>query len=298
MSATLVIMAAGLGSRYGGIKQMEGVGPGGEILLEYAVFDALRAGFDHTVVILRPDIVEDFRDRVGRKLEAHTSLAYAVQSLEGLQGLPAGRTKPLGTVHAVLSARDAICGPFAVLNADDYYGPDAFVKMRGALDGLRGAEDACMVAYRLENTVSAFGAVTRGVCRAADGRLTSLCETHEIRLCPDGSIRSPEGPAPDGILDGASPVSMNFFGFSRAALDDMDVYFRAFLRALPPDGLKSECLVPDYVGERIRAGKLGVTVLTTDAAWFGMTYRDDRRLTADSLLALHRQGVYPPVLFA
>ena len=297
MSYSLVIMAAGLGSRYGGIKQMEGVGPQGEILLEYAVYDALKAGFDDIVVILRRDIVEAFRERVGEKLAGHCRLRYAIQdpsNLPDFYTFPPERTKPLGTIHAVLSAVSEIDGPFAVLNADDYYGADAFVKMRTALETLHSAREACMVAYQLKNTVSAHGGVTRGVCAAENGLLSSIRETHEILLHPDGSIRSPE--AEGGVLDGESLVSMNFWGFTKEALADMESYFHAFLRELG-DNLKGECLLPDYVAARIRENAMDVKVLSTDASWFGMTYQADRVATAESLRALHAQGVYPPALF-
>ena len=297
MPCSLVIMAAGLGSRYGGIKQMEGVGPGGEILLEYAVYDALKSGFDEIVVILRPDIVDAFRERVGDKLEKHCKLRYAVQSpasLPDFYTFPPERTKPLGTIHAVVAAAAEIEGPFAVLNADDYYGKDAFVKMRMALDELKEGRNACMVAYQLKNTVSAHGGVTRGVCAAEGDYLSAIRETHEILLHADGSIRSPE--AEGGILDGESLVSMNFWGFTKEALADMESYFHAFLRELG-DNLKGECLLPDYVAARIREGAMDVKVLSTDASWFGMTYQADRLATAESLQALHAEGVYPPVLF-
>lgn len=298
MSYSLVIMAAGLGSRYGGIKQMEGVGPKGEILLEYAVYDALKAGFDEIVVILRRDIVDAFRERVGDKLEKHCKLRYAIQdpsNLPAFYTFPPERTKPLGTIHAVLSAVSEIEGPFAVLNADDYYGADAFLQMRRALEELGSAREACMVAYQLKNTVSAHGGVTRGVCAAEGGYLSSICETHEILLHADGSIRSPE--AEGGVLDGNCLVSMNFWGFAREALADMEAYFHAFLRALAPDNLKGECLLPDYVAARIREDAMDVKVLSTDASWFGMTYQADRVATAESLAALHAGGVYPPELF-
>ena len=297
MPCSLVIMAAGLGSRYGGIKQMEGVGPGGEILLEYAVYDALKAGFDEIVVILRPDIVDAFRERVGDKLEKHCKLRYAVQSpasLPDFYTFPPERTKPLGTIHAVVAAAAEIEGPFAVLNADDYYGKDAFVKMRMALDELKEGRNACMVAYQLKNTVSAHGGVTRGVCAAEGDYLSTIRETHEILLHADGSIRSPE--AEGGILDGESLVSMNFWGFTKEALADMESYFHAFLRELG-DNLKGECLLPDYVAARIRENAMDVKVLSTDASWFGMTYQADRIATAECLHALHAEGVYPPVLF-
>lgn len=294
MSASFVIMAAGLGSRYGGIKQMEGVGPGGEILLEYAVYDALRVGYDRIVVILRKDILEDFRERVGKKLEGKVPVFYAIQdydSIPDFYAVPPERVKPFGTIHAVLCARDYIDGPFAVLNADDYYGPDAFTALRSTLDELHGAGDGCMVAYRLKNTVSPFGSVTRGVCATENGKLVQIDETHDIALLPDGRIVANEKEIP-----GETPVSMNLWGFTREALDDMESYFHAFLRSLRADDIKSECLLPVYVGDRLNEGKMGIRVLTTDGSWFGMTYKEDRKITADSLRSLIEAGVYPEEL--
>lgn len=294
MSATLIIMAAGLGSRYGGIKQMEGVGPNGEILLEYALYDARQAGFDRFVVILRPDIVSDFRERVGKKLEKHLDILYAVQdtsSLPAFYSVPEGRSKPFGTIHAVLCAEKSVHGPFAVLNADDFYGRDAFVKMHSVLSSLRDRRGCCMVAYRLGNTVSENGIVTRGVCSVKDGRLTGICETSGIRP-ENGAILCPEGP-----LDPDSAVSMNFWGFAEDSFADMGAYFDAFLRGLPSGELKRECLIPVYVGDRIKEGDLAVNVLTTNAVWFGMTYQADRELTRECLRKLHEAGEYPDALF-
>ena len=291
MSVSFVIMAAGLGSRYGGIKQMEGVGPRGEILLEYAVYDALRVGYDRIVVILRPDIVEDFRERVGKKLEGRIPLYYAIQdfsSLPDFYAIPAERVKPFGTIHAVLCAKDYIDGPFAVLNADDYYGPDAFTDLRSTLETLHGASEGCMVAYKMKNTVSPFGGVTRGICATENGQLTHIDETHDIFLLEDGRIVAGETEIP-----GETPVSMNLWGFTREGLDDMESYFHDFLRSLRPDDSKSECLLPVYVGDRLSEGKLGIRVLTTDGSWFGMTYQADREITTRSLRELIARGVYP-----
>ena len=295
MSASFVIMAAGLGSRYGGgIKQMDGVGPHNELLLEYAVYDALRVGYDRIVVILRPDIVEDFRERVGRKLEGRIPLFYAIQDFSTVPDfytIPPDRIKPFGTVHAVLCAKDYIDGPFAVLNADDYYGQDAFAKLRTSLDGLTGAAEGSMVAYRLKNTVSPFGSVTRGVCATENGRLLQIDETHDIILKDDGRIMAGEKEIP-----GETPVSMNLWGFTREGLDDMESYFHAFLRFLRAEDIKSECLLPVYVGDRLQEGKMGIRVLTTDGSWFGMTYHEDRASTAEALRKLIAAGVYPEEL--
>ena len=210
MSATLVIMAAGLASRYGGAKQIEKVGPGGEILMEYTIHDAQRAGFDRFVIILQPQMLEDFRTVCGERLEGKAHVDYAFQSFDALPdwfAVPEGRTKPYGTVPAVLSGKDVITGKFAVVNADDYYGPGAFTLMYEALEKLPETGRGCMVAYKLRNTVSDFGTVTRGICRIDGGEMTAVKETFKIGKAPDGSIRS-LGDSEEGVaLDGQSPVS-------------------------------------------------------------------------------------------
>ena len=228
MSATLVIMAAGLASRYGGAKQIEKVGPGGEILMEYTIHDAQRAGFDRFVIILQPQMLEDFRAVCGERLEGKAHVDYAFQSFDALPdwfAVPEGRTKPYGTVPAVLSGKDVITGKFAVVNADDYYGPGAFTLMYEALEKLPETGRGCMVAYKLRNTVSDFGTVTRGVCRIDGGEMTAVKETFKIGKAPDGSIRSFNDSEEGTVLDGESPVSMNFWGFTPWALDEMETYF-------------------------------------------------------------------------
>ena len=249
------------------------------------------------MIILRPDIAEDFRKRAGEKLSRHCRLHCVVQNFASLPDFyerPPERIRPLGTIHAVLTAAPEIDGPFAVLNADDFYGADAYIKIHEALGELKEPQQACMVAYPLKNTVSANGSVTRGVCTTADGALRSIRETHEILLHPDGSIRSPE--AEGGVLDGNSLVSMNFWGFTRETLQDMESYFHSFLRNLGCD-LKKECLLPDYVADRIQKDALDVRVLRTEASWFGMTYPADRIATAQNLHTLIAKGVYPQKLF-
>ena len=215
MSATLVIMAAGLASRYGGAKQIEKVGPGGEILMEYTIHDAQRAGFDRFVIILQPQMLEDFRTVCGERLEGKAHVDYAFQSFDALPDwftVPEGRAKPYGTVPAVLSGKDVITGKFAVVNADDYYGPGAFALMYEALEKLPETGRGCMVAYKLRNTVSDFGTVTRGVCRIDGGEMTAVKETFKIGKAPDGSIRSFADSEEGVVLDGESPVSVNLWG--------------------------------------------------------------------------------------
>ena len=301
MSATLVIMAAGLASRYGSAKQIEKVGPSGEILMEYTILDARKAGFDKFVIILPPGMQEEFREVCGSRIEKYVDVAYATQSFDTLPGwytVPEGRVKPYGTVSCVLAAKDKIEGRFAVVNADDYYGPGAYTLMMQELDRLPETGRACMVAYKLKNTVSDFGTVTRGVCTLEDGKMTFVEETSKIGLAPDGSIRSFDGSEEGRLLDKESAVSMNMWGFTPWALEEMDRYQDAFLRALAPDNLTSECLLPTMVGDMLRAGTLTVDAVTTDEEWFGMTYKEDRATTAAMLKKLTEEGKYPEVLFA
>jgi len=300
MNKTLVIMAAGMGSRYGGAKQIEKVGPAGEILMEYTIYDARKAGFDRFVIILQPSMLEDFREVCGKRLEEKVELAYAFQSFDALPAFfrPAqGRTKPYGTVAAVLSAKELIPGRFAVVNADDYYGPGAYETMSAALDTLSPAGEAAMVAYRLENTVSENGTVTRGVCAVENGCLTGVRETKNIGLFPDGSIRSTEHSEEGEFLPGSAAVSMNFWGFTPWALEQMEDYMNAFLKALPADDLKGECLLPVMVGDMLQNDTLRVHALTTEEVWFGMTYKADRASTAEMLTKLTGEGKYPLRLF-
>ena len=298
--ASLVIMAAGMGSRYGGVKQIAGVGPHGEILMEYAIFDALRAGFDKVVFIVTQALLEGMREKFDGVLRRRgAEVAYAVQdfsSLPAFHTVPDGRVKPYGTGHAVLCARDAVKEPFAVINADDYYGVEAFSTVFAAFPGL-GPDRACMVGYRLKNTVSENGTVTRGVCAVEGGVLHSVTETYKIALCPDGSIRDLAEEPQGRLLDPEAVVSMNFWGFHPSIFRSLEDYLERFLRSLPPDDRKSECLLPALVDERIRAGALRVDALHTDARWFGMTYKEDHALVQAEIARLHEQGVYPPSLW-
>lgn len=298
--AALVIMAAGMGSRYGGVKQIAGVGPNGEILMEYAIYDAIRAGFDKVVFIVTEALVEGMKEKFGAVLAGRgVEAVYVVQdysSLPAFHRVPTERTKPYGTGHAVLCTKNVIREPFAVINADDYYGAEGFRAIFGALQAL-DASRACMVGYRLRNTVSEHGAVTRGVCAAEEGKLRSVTETYKITVFPDGSIRDTAEDPAGRLLDGNATVSMNFWGFHPAIFSALEDYLDRFLRALAPGDLKSECLLPALVDERIRAGALAVDVLETDARWFGMTYKEDHALVQAEIARLHEAGVYPPRLW-
>ena len=210
--------------------------------------------------------------------------------------MPEGRVKPFGTVHAVLCAREAVHEPFAVINADDYYGVDAFQKMHDYLAADAGPDRAAMVGYRLKNTVSIHGAVTRGVCKVVDGRMVDVDEVAKIRLYEDGRIADTSAGEPGRDLDPNALVSMNFWGFQPAIFDQMQAYFEEFLKAADPADIKAECLLPVMVDALLKRDKLTVDMLETEAVWFGVTYQEDRPLVQQALLELHAKGVYPEKL--
>ena len=302
MEKTLVVMAAGLGSRYGGVKQIERLGPDGEILMEYAIYDAVAAGFNRLVIIIKPNMLDDVRELFGDRIERSTGIKidYAFQENTKFIGnykLPPERVKPFGTVHAVLCARQFISSPFAVINADDYYGASAFASIAGELERLGGAQDATMVAYRLKNTVSPFGTVTRGVCSVEEGKLCKVTETYKIRLFPDGSIRDTSAGEDGPLLDPESFVSMNMWGCHPELLDVMEEYFKAFLAALDPEDIKSECLLPTMMDALTADGRISISVLSTCDRWFGLTYQEDKPGVVAELNALHESGAYPPALW-
>ena len=301
MGATLLIMAAGMGSRYGGNKQVDGLGPNGEILMEYSIYDAIRAGFDKVVFVVKPGMEEIVNRICGERIARKVKVDYAFQdfsSVPSFYAIPAERTKPFGTVHAVLVARDVIDQPFAVINADDYYGVSAFKTIYDKLQRLAPEGEATMVGYQLRNTVSKNGTVSRGVCTEKDGMLAKVVETLKIKLCENGEIRDVADGEPGTPLDPVAPVSMNFWGFTPWIFGQLEEYFAAFLRDLAPDAIKAECLLPVFVDEMMRAGKLRVPMLTTDASWFGVTYQEDKPGVQKALSDLHESGVYPNTLHA
>lgn len=299
MNTTLVVMAAGMASRYGGNKQITGMGPNNEILLEYSVCDAMRAGFDKVVFIIRPDMLDAMKRICGDKLAQKIRVEYAFQdytSLPDWYSVPEGRTKPFGTVHAVLCARDCVKEPFAVINADDYYGVDSFQKMHDFLVAESDPSKAAMVGYRLKNTVSIHGAVTRGVCKVENGRMVDVDEVAKIRLYEDGRIADTSAGEPGRDLDPEALVSMNFWGFQPAIFEKMQAYFEGFLKAADPADIKCECLLPVMVDALLKSGDITVDMLQTDSVWFGVTYQEDRPLVQQALLELHQKGVYPEKL--
>ena len=301
MDNTLLIMAAGMGSRYGGTKQIDGMGPSNEILLEYSIYDALEAGFDKVVFIIKHDFEDRIREIIGDRLSRRAKVEYVFQdysSLPSWYAVPKDRVRPFGTVHAVLCAKDVLTGPFAVINADDYYGRDPYRSILKRLQTLKPEKEACMVCYRLKNTVSDHGHVTRGVCQTdANGNLAKLTETYQIQRFPDSTIRDTHSDSAGVVLDPESLVSMNLFGFTPWYLDIAQKRFEAFLKGLPEDELRAEFVLPTLTDEMMREDGLTVDVLTTDAAWFGVTYKEDKPYVQKQLKHMHQNGYYPETLF-
>lgn len=291
---TLLIMAAGLGSRYGGNKQVDRIGPDGEILMQYSVFDAVKAGFNKIVFIIKPEhrellenICEDFR-------AAGVEICFAYQDFSSIPKsykIPKDRIKPFGTVHAVLCAKDVINEPFAIINADDFYGSDAFATMHRSLTSLNSPE-GLMVAYDLQNTVSQNGTVTRGVCKVKDGYLQEVSEVYDIEIKPDGKITDKEV----GELDPKCPVSMNMWGFTPDIFGIMQTSFEDFLSNIEDGNIKAEYVLPNFVGKKISDGELKIKVLRTSAEWFGVTYKEDRDEVFNRLLTMKQNGTYPEKL--
>ena len=297
---TLLILAAGMGSRYGGLKQIDPVGPAGEIVLDYSIFDAARAGFGRVVFVIRRDIEAAFRATVGAKWEARIPCAYAFQDLADVPAgfaVPADRAKPWGTAHAIRAGRREIAGPFAAINADDFYGADSFRALAGHLTAAGHPAGHCMVAFRLGQTLSEHGSVSRGVCLCgADRLLTGIQERTKITRHADGTLwDEPEG-APPAKLTGAEPVSMNCWGFRPSVFAELEAAFEQFLRGEGGTSPKKEFTIPAVVDGLIRARRGAVTVLDTASRWFGVTYREDKATVQESIRALVAAGDYPRAL--
>ena len=297
---TLLVMAAGLGSRFGGLKQMEAVTDAGEIILDFAVYDAYKAGFDRVIFVIKKEMEADFVARVMSPMKKYLDVSYVVQDINDLPSgysLPDGRVKPWGTCHAVMAARDKLDGPFAVINADDYYGKDAFGKVRDFLLTDTDKNTYAMAGYYVENTLSEQGVVTRGICQTdGDGNLVKIDETKEIGRQPDGSIATTDGGLRQ-IKEG-TVVSMNFWGFKRSFVDKIIAGFPAFLdETLASDSLKGEYLLPIEVGRMLDAGEIKVKVLEAADKWYGVTYKEDKEKVHAAFEAMKKAGKYPHKLW-
>ncbi len=281
METTLVVMAAGMGSRFGGLKQMTPVGPGGEFLMDFSAYDAKQAGFSKVVFVIKKEMEEDFNKIVGERVKKYIDIDYVFQTMDEL---PEGREKPFGTGHAILCCRDKVNTPFAIINADDYYGKHAYVEINEFLKNAKQGEFA-MVAYDLDKTTTENGTVTRGVCNVEDGYLKSIRETRGIsgfEYCEDGETVHP--------LSKDTVVSMNLWGFTPEIFEYLDREFENFKKT--KDIMKAEYLVPDVVDILVRNGEATVKVLRSSDRWYGMTYREDHKTVSDAMKGLCDSGAY------
>lgn len=300
---TLVVMAAGIGSRFGGgIKQLEAVGPNGEIIMDYSIHDALEAGFNKVVFVIRKDLDKDFKEIIGRRMEKLVEVEYAYQELndipERFQKKTERRKKPWGTGQAILCCKDVVDEPFLVINADDYYGKEAYREAYAYLTGRKddNAYEACMVGFVLKNTLSDNGGVTRGVCKVDEHRMLSeIVETSNIVKTAEGAaVQTEDGAVP---IDVESEVSMNMWGLSPAFFDVLEKGFDVFLKKLDPENLKGEYLLPTIIGDLLKEGKMRVEVRKSHDEWFGVTYKEDKPDVVASIQKLIKDGVYPEKLF-
>lgn len=295
-SYDLVILAAGMGSRFGGVKQVQPVGPHGELIIEYSAFDALRAGFDRLVLVIRKDIEKDFRETIGRRLERRMEVRYVFQEMDAnLPGgqVPPGRTKPWGTAHATLVARPEVRGPFAVINADDFYGASAY---RTLAAHFAASSDYAMVGYPLSQTLSEHGTVSRGLCATgATGRLTGITEVTKIEKLAGGA-RYTDATGVIRQLTGAEIVSMNFWGFTPAVFPQLEAAFHDFLQQRGSDP-KAEIYLPTTLSDLNAKGEARIALHRSTDAWFGLTYREDIPAAQAAIKALTASGRYPAPLW-
>ena len=289
---TLLIMAAGMGSRYGGLKQLDAIGPSGETIIDYSVYDAIKAGFTKVVFIIRKDFEQEFKSKITDKYEGQIQVEFAFQDLNDLPDeftCPEGREKPWGTGHAILSARDVINEPFVAINGDDFYGRESF---KVVADYYRkGANSFSMVAFKLDKTLSSFGGVTRGLCTVNDEKLNTVIETADLQKT-DYGVSSNR----DIELDGSEPVSMNVWGFTPILFKYLEEKFVEFLSENGTE-MKSEYLIPSVVNELIQSGQENVHVLRSGATWFGVTYKEDKPYVEGEIEKLVNKGEYPGKLF-
>ena len=292
---TLVIMAAGMGSRFGGLKQIEPVDDQGHIIIDFSLFDAWRAGFRDLVFIIKPEMEESFREVIGTRMEPYFNITYVYQAIDNLPtgyNVPEGRSKPWGTGHAVLCCKDVVDGPFTVINADDFYGPSAFTAIYEYLANNSDDSQYAMVGYRVRNTVTENGSVARGVCEVENGLLTGV--TERTKIFKDGNnAKYTEDGETFVALPGDTIVSMNFWGFTPKMLRELDARFPAFLdNALVSNPLKGEYFLPSVVNDQLKAGTASVRVLPCEETWYGVTYREDLASVKDAIANMKKQGIY------
>ncbi len=299
MKPTLLVLAAGMGSRYGGLKQLDQVGPSGETIIDYSIYDAIRAGFGKIVFIIRHDIEAPFKESIGKRYEGKIAIEYAFQELNKLPAgfsVPPQRQKPWGTGHAVLCARDVIHEPFAVINADDFYGASGYQLLadylKQAKDGSKA--DYCMCGFILRNTLSDNGTVSRGICKINSGSLASVTEMTKIERNGSAARNIEDGAQCD--LTGDEIASMNMWGFTPSLFGHLERLFIEFLKA-GGQKEKSEFYIPSVADTLIKEGKAEVKVMESRDSWFGITYREDKEIVVNSILALVAKGVYPNKLF-
>lgn len=297
----LVVMAAGMGSRYGGLKQIDPVTDKGEIILDFSLYDAMMAGFKKVVFVIKEENLEDFKALVDDKAGKHMEVVYAFQKLDDLPAgyeVPAGRVKPWGTGHAIMTARKYVDGPFAVINADDYYGPGAFQSIYDFLSGVTDKGQFTMVSYLLKNTITENGHVARGVCSVDEnGYLSDIVERTKI-MRVDGKIAYTEDEENWTQLADDTPVSMNFWGYTGEMMDELVNRFAGFLdEALKTNPEKAEYFIPKVTDELIKEGKATCKVLTSRDRWYGVTYKEDKQVVMDALQSLKDKGMYPDVLW-
>lgn len=300
MKPTLFVLAAGMGSRYGGLKQLDGVGPNGETIMDYSIYDAVNAGFGKLVFVIRQSFEKDFREKIVKKYESKIPVELVFQELDALPegfSVPEGRVKPWGTNHAVMMGKEVIQEPFAVINADDFYGRESFNVLADYLKNLENAENKyCMIGYRVGNTLSESGTVARGVCETdKDGNLTGVVERTQVKRIDD-SVKYKDESENWITIDDNTPVSMNMWGFTPDYFKHSDDHFVLFLRE-NSENIKAEYFIPLVVNNLIVNGVSSVKVLDTPSKWFGVTYADDRPGVVEKLQKLADDGVYPSPLW-